>query len=150
MKKILLLLFGLFLLTGCSNYSNIETISYNDLKEKIENKESFIVIFTNNEVSTEDGNEYDYKSECKVLESTLNSVLVENNLNAYEVVYSKLTQDEKNELAPTIYIENYGIVFVKNGVDSSILTHITDYQTTKYDIKSRLINNAFITENTED
>lgn len=146
MKKLLLLVIGIFLLTGCTNYSNIEKIKYADLKAKLENKESFVVVFTNNEKKNTEDESYDYKTESTTLKSTLNKALAENNINAYEVVYSDLTQEEKNELRPIIDIENYGIVFVKEGNDPTILNHVTDHTTTKYDIIDRLKTNGFIKE----
>ena len=44
MKKVLLLITLLFMLTGCSS-NNIKNISYKDLNKKFENKETFILYF---------------------------------------------------------------------------------------------------------
>ena len=129
MKKVLLLIIGLFMLTGCSN-SKIEELSYKELNKKFENKETFILYF--------DGTNGD------VLEDTLNRVLEKENLVAYTINTSKLSQDEINTLRYKADYEEPSIVFIKEGNDPSILTHITDIYITDESLTTRLTALGFI------
>ena len=131
MKKVLLLIIGLFMLTGCSN-SKIEELSYKELNKKFENKETFILYF--------DGTDGD------VLEDTLNRVLEKENLVAYTIDTSKLSQDKINTLRYKTDYEEPSIVFIKEGTDPSILTHITDVYITDESLTTRLIALGFIEE----
>ena len=129
MKKVLLLIIGLFLLTGCSS-NKIENISYKDLNKKFENKETFILFFNGT-----DGD---------VLENTLNRVLEKENLVAYTLDTNKLSQDEINSLRYKVDYEEPSIIFVKEGTDPSILTHITDVYITDESLTTRLTALGFI------
>lgn len=129
MKKVLLLIIGLFMLTGCSN-NKIEELSYKELNKKFENKETFILYF--------DGTDGD------VLEDTLNRVLEKENLVAYTINTSKLSQDEINTLRYKADYEEPSIVFIKEGNDPSILTHITDVYISDESLTTRLTALGFI------
>lgn len=129
MKKVLLLIIGLFMLTGCSS-NKIEELSYKELNKKFENKETFILYF--------DGEDGD------VLEDTLNRVLEKENLVAYTINTSKLSQDEINTLRYKADYEEPSIVFIKEGNDPSILTHITDVYITDESLTARLTALDFI------
>ena len=131
MKKVLLLIIGLFMLTGCSN-NKIEELSYKELNKKFENKETFILYF--------DGTNGD------VLEDTLNRVLEKENLVAYTIDTSKLSQDEINTLRYKADYEEPSIVFIKEGTDPSILTHITDVYITDESLTTRLTALGFIND----
>ena len=131
MKKVLLLIIGLFMLTGCSS-NKIEELSYKELNKKFENKETFILYF--------DGTDGD------VLEDTLNRVLEKENLVAYTINTSKLSQDEINTLRYKADYEEPSIVFIKEGTDPSILTHITDVYITDESLTTRLTAVGFIND----
>lgn len=132
MKKVLLLIIGLFMLTGCSS-NKIEELSYKELNKKFENKETFILYF--------DGTDGD------VLEDTLNRVLEKENLVAYTINTSKLSQDEINKLRYKADYEEPSIVFIKEGNDPSILTHITDVYITDESLTTRLTALGYIEKN---
>lgn len=132
MKKVLLLIIGLFMLTGCST-NKIEELSYKELNKKFENKETFILYF--------DGTDGD------VLEDTLNRVLEKENLVAYTINTSKLSQDEINTLRYKADYEEPSIVFIKEGNDPSILTHITDVYITDESLTTRLTALGYIEKN---
>lgn len=131
MKKVLLLIIGLFVLTGCSS-NKIEELNYKELNKKFENKETFILYF--------DGTNGD------VLEDTLNRVLEKENLVAYTIDTSKLSQDEINTLRYKADYEEPSIVFIKEGTDPSILTHITDVYITDESLTTRLTALGFIND----
>ena len=129
MKKIFLLLILVFLLTGC-NKSNIKNISYDELIQKFENKESFILFF--------DGND------SEILKSTLNKILEKNELEAYTINTEKLNNDEINKLRLNVDYEEPSITFSINGVDPSVITHITDVYISETDLEARLREASFI------
>ena len=92
----------------------------------------------------------DNSDDGKLLKQTLNSVLEENNLKAYEINPSKLTDSEKEALRPIVSYEDVSIVFIKKGVDSSILSHIDDALTSKNEITARLSDAGFIKTSSEE
>ena len=119
------------MLTGCSS-NKIEELNYKELNKKFENKETFILYF--------DGTNGD------VLEDTLNRVLEKENLVAYTIDTSKLSQDEINTLRYKADYEEPSIVFIKEGTDPSILTHITDVYITDESLTTRLTALGFIND----
>lgn len=131
MKKIILVFTLMFLLVGCSG-SNYTKLNYEKLTKKLDNKDTFILLVNDN---SEDG---------KLLKSTLNKVLTTNNLEAYELDSTKITEVEKNKLRTSIGLENISIVFIKDGIDPSKLVHITDVLTTENDLEKHLENLGFI------
>ena len=129
MRKILVLIVFMILLTGCDN-GNIEDISLNDLNQKFENKESFILYFEGTKSET--------------LENTLNNILEENNLTAYSLDTSELNEDEINSLRLKVDYESPSIVFIVEGKDPSVITHVTDNYIQENDLLTRLKDLNFI------
>ena len=125
--KYILVLLMILLLVGCTS-NNIESISYDDFKEKVNDKEDMILFF----------------GEDQVLETTLNTILNENNLTAYKIKISKLSDNEIEELKSYVDYEDTSICFIIKGEDPSVLTHITDTYTTKDKIESQLKALGFI------
>ena len=88
-KKIVVVLLTIFLITACvSNKPYIE-INYNQFKEKLENDETFIFYIGSTECSF-----------CKRYEKTLKRVVDEYNVDVYyiNVASGNLTEDEMKEL----------------------------------------------------
>lgn len=131
MKKIILMFLILFLVVGCGK-SNYNGLNYKELKEKLDNKETFILLLNDN------------SSDSKILSDSLNTVLEKNNLIAYELNPTKLTNDEKNNLRTYFAYQNTGIIFIKDGIESSKLTQITDPLTKINDIENHLKNLGYI------
>lgn len=131
MKKIIISMFLLLLLVGCSNNDYTE-LNYNELTKKIENKDTFI-LFVN-----------DKSDESNLLKNTLKDVLKENGISAYEINSNKITNDEKNELRTSFSYENTSIIFFKDGINPSKLTNINDELITKNELKTYLTNLGFI------
>lgn len=131
MKKIIIAVLFIFIVTGCTS-DNYSKINYKDLTQKIENKDTFIVLFN------------DDSKEAKLLKNTLNKVLNNNNLKAYVINSNKISQENRNKLRPTISYENLSIVFIKNGMDSTKLSHITNPEISIDDLEKHLINLEFI------
>ena len=133
MKKIYLciLLVLTFILTGCSS-SNLSKISLDELNNKLDSKETFILYF-----ASENNN---------ALEKTLVEVLEENNLTAYKVDTNKISDEERLKLQTSIDYKDPSIVFIIKGKDPSVLAHVTNSDNKKEDIINRLKDMNFIQE----
>lgn len=129
MKKVLMVVVMLLLVTGCSS-NRIEKLSYKELLKKFEAKESFILYFANEDSET--------------LEKTLNRILNKYELDAYTINTTKLSQDEINNLRLNADYEEPSIVFVREGIDPSVITHVTDNYITEADLTTRLQDMKFI------
>ena len=136
MKKIFLILIVLIsvLITGCSN-SSLKELTLNELKEKLNNKETFIVYFDNNEQNS--------------LKEKIESITDEYNLKTFIVNTNKISDEERIDFQTTINYEIPSIVFIINGIDSSKLSHVTSTDITKKEIIARLKDMNFIKEVTE-
>ena len=131
MKKNIIAILLILLLVGCSSNS-YSKLNYEKLTKKIDDKESFILLIND---QSEEGN---------LLKNTLNKVLKANNLKAYELNPNKVSADEKNELRTSFSYENISIIFFKDGINPSKLSHITDELTTETEITNHLKNLGFI------
>ena len=101
-------------LSGCSKSSNIKEITFKELKQKIENKESFALYVGNKNCS-----------HCEAYKPTLESVLDEYNITIYHLDNSKLTEKEQNELPKYLSISGTPTVaFIENGDEESTLNRI--------------------------
>jgi predicted bacteriocin transport accessory protein len=86
MKKILcLLIIGIFLLTGCSN--NLKTIKYDEFEKMINNKETFILEISQNGCS-----------HCNEYNPIIKKVLKDNNITAYNLNISYISNKEYDKL----------------------------------------------------
>lgn len=139
MKKIITKISAILLitiiLTGCS--LNISTIRYKKLMEKLNNKETFILLVS-------DGSD---KSEA--LEKTLDIVLSENGLEAYKIKSKRLITSQKNEIRNHFKLNDSSIVFINKGKETSLLSQVTDPLISKEDLKEVLINQGYINEKKE-
>ena len=131
MKKIIIAIFLMLLTVGCGG-NNYNKLNYENLTKKIENKDTFILLVN------------DGSDEATLLKNTLNKVLEENELTAYEVNPNKIKEDEKNELRTSFSYENISIIFFKDGINPSKLSNITDSSITKKDLEKHLSNLGFI------
>lgn len=130
MKKIcyIMSILVILLFTGCSK-SKLTTITLDELNNKISNKDSFVIYFEGEDTS---------------LKEKLEKVLTDNNIEGYLIKISKITEEERIKLEPTIAYEDSAIVFIVNGKDSSILSHIKNSDTTTKEIEARLKDMNFI------
>ncbi len=132
MKKIYLIIIMLFtiMLTACSN-GKISNINYNELKEKVNNKETFVLY-----LATKDN----------TLEDTLNKVLETHDFQAYKLNLDKLSDDEKTDLKLKYNYEDPSLIFIIEGNDPTILSHITDSNIRSKDLIARLKDMNYIKE----
>ena len=131
MKKILITLI-LLLAIGCTS-GNISSISYKELNKKLDNKDTFIILFT--EKDNED---------AKTLRSTLSRVLIDNNIKEYELYTNKLSKEQITSLKMRINYDVPSIAFIIDGNDPSILSHVNDATITSKEIEARLKDMGFI------
>lgn len=131
MKKVIIAILFVLLLTGCTS-NNYKKISFDELTKKLDNKETFIILFN------------DDSKDSDILQKTLNNVLNNYDLKAYKINSNKISLEQKNELRPLISYEGLSIVFIKDGLDSSKLSHITDPLITEKNLENHLTNLNFI------
>ena len=136
MKKIIFTILLMFVIVGCSG--NYNKLSCNKLITKLENKDTFILFVGNNTTNS------------KSLKNTLNTVLKQNNLEAYEINSTSISQDEKNTLRKYFSYEDISIIFFKDGIDPSKLSHITNTNITLDELRNHLTNLGFIESENND
>lgn len=90
------------------NESPVIEIDYSKLKEKLNNKDTFILVLTQPSCS-----------HCINYKPVIENILNENNLIAFEIVTSQLTTDERNELKSIINFQGTPTtVFINNGIEN--------------------------------
>lgn len=113
------------LLTGCGNTkkSNIKEITLDEFKDKITNKESFVVYIGNEDCS-----------HCQSYKPTLEKVLNDYDITIYHIDNSKLSDKEYGEFKNYVSISGTPTVaFITEGEEESALNRIvgqTDEETT--------------------
>ena len=117
MKKILKLLFIISIFTiilcGCGK-KHITEITFDELKKKIENKDTFALYVGNEDCS-----------HCVAYKPILQSVLDEYDISIYHLDNSKLSEDEASEMLKYINISGTPtIAFLTNGEEESTLDRI--------------------------
>ncbi len=116
-----------------SKLSNIMNISINELQNKYDNKETFIVVLTQTGCS-----------HCEKYLPNLNKVLKDNNLTAFELNTTNLSDDEKATLARYIsYSGTPTTVFIKNGEEETALNRLVG-DLSQEKITERLKNMGYI------
>lgn len=96
LKYVVLLLIGtvfITTLTACQLGGNVKNLSVTSLKEKIENKDTFIVEVMRTGCSA-----------CESYAPTFNSVMGKYKLEAYQINTADLTDEESSELDSITYI----------------------------------------------
>lgn len=130
-KKILLIITILLLATACSS-SYLKKINLNTLNEKISNEESFVLYLTEED---EAGN---------TLRNTLLKVAKELDIQTFYLNTSDLDDEELENLKENFYFEDSNIiVFVKNGIEETVLARIDDPYISANDLQAELITQGF-------
>ena len=131
-KKIFLITTILLLACACSS-NNLKKLSLNELNEKLNNKETFILYLTNED---ETG---------ITLKNTLTSVSKENNLKTFYINLEKLSDEELDKLKELFtYREENFILFIKDGNESTVLSRIADPYISQEKLNNELKNQGFI------
>ena len=131
-KNIIMLLFIVLLTTACSG-SFFKNINVNNLKKSLDKKETFILYLTD---ESDDG---------KVLKSTLKKVSEENKVKTYYLNTEKLNDKDKKELNNMFKYEKTNIIiFVKKGTEETVLSRIDDIYVSKTKLKSEFEIQGYI------
>jgi predicted bacteriocin transport accessory protein len=138
MKKIFVALTMILLLCGCSSKKSLETINYSELKEKIENKESFVL--------------YIHKTgctHCENYEPILKEVLNDYNLTIYSLNTANLSDSESNSVKEKFDLQGTPtLIYVKNGSADTVGSLIGEQ--TYDNTKEFLIEYGYINEGEND
>lgn len=113
--KIPLFLIAILLLTGCQN--TLKRVSYDEIKDMIDKKETFILEIT------QDG-----CSHCEEFTPRLKTILKDNNLEAYNLNISYISESDYNKFnekytfqgTPTTMFFNKGKEIVSSRITGSI------------------------------
>ena len=136
MKKYRLLLVFIsiiILFSGCDSSSYLKELKYNELKSKLDSKESFFFVIV------QDG-----CSHCASFTPSLEAVLNEYKVTGYKLNLSKLDEKQKEELNSMFTFDGTPTtIFVKNGVEESMMQRINGNQP-KAKIISKLKTNGYI------
>ena len=136
MKKLRLFIFilGIFMLfTGCDSSSYLKELSYNELKNKMNAKETFFFVVV------QDG-----CSHCASFTPKLEAVLNEYEVIGYELNLSKMDEKEREELKSLFnYDGTPTTIFIKDGSEESKMQRISGNQP-KEKIVSKLKTNGYI------
>lgn len=141
-KKLVVLVFLVLMLAGCSLISKespVTTITPQELKEKLDNKESFILVIGNEEncgpcESYLDGSlrRLHKKEEYKALHLNVDTISKQKDMDILiEILYDYLSEDTTKTLGvPTTYIVNQGLLVAKESGPVSFETvekHYKEY-----------------------
>ena len=129
-KGFILAIIVAFILCGCTSKSNIKEISFNEFKNKIENKDSFVIYIGNKECI-----------HCEEYKPTLEEVLKEYQITIYHLDNKKLTDKEKNEFTKYLSISGTPtIAFIEDGEEESTLNRIVGVKSKEFTIEKFEIN----------
>lgn len=133
MKKKILLLITILLLTSACSSTYLKNINLKKLNEKLDNKETFVLYLTNeDETST-------------TLKNTLYEVAKENDLKTFSLNTEKLTEEELKNLKEDFYFEESNIIiFVKKGIENTVLSRIKDLYISQDNLEEELKNQGYI------
>lgn len=132
MKKKILLIISIILLTcACSNGS-LKNINVKKLETKLKNKETFVLLLTDEEKG-------------KTLKNTLSIISKENKLNSVYINTEKLNDNDLKSLKKLFsFDETNIIIFVKNGKEETTLSRIDDIYITKANLLEQIKNQDYI------
>ena len=143
-KNIIILLIGLvfiglgvlfIVLANNKNYSNVKMLKIDELKEKINNKDSFILVFTQ-----------DNCAHCKAFIPVANKVGQKYNITFYDISLTKLSDEDKT------YLKNIAntsgtptTVFIEEGEEKSTLNRLVG-NVQEYKLIDKLKTMGYINE----
>ena len=134
-----LLIIGLgvlfFALANTSKYSNIVKLDINGLKEKINNKDSFILVITQ-----------DTCTHCHAYLPKLNKIANQYNLTVYDFSQTGLSTEDKAYLTNIANISGTpATIFIEEGVEKSTLNRLSG-NVEEYKIINKLKSMGYINE----
>lgn len=129
MKKLLCglcIILSLFLFTGCSKLKTYEELSFEQVMEKLNKKEDFILFIGSSQCS-----------HCLSYEPKLNSVIKDYQVKVYYIDVYELSDEENNKFHAKISYGNVTpiTVFIKNGEETNSYNRIRGDQDTETIVK---------------
>lgn len=133
MKRILIIIISLFMITGCGNkmYDNYKitktgekntrvktftNLTYDEYSKKIENKDSFVILLWQTGCS-----------HCEEFEPKLNKIISHYNLDIYGLNLADLTQEQYAKVKNKTFIQGTPtMVYIKEGRNSQKLVGSKD------------------------
>lgn len=107
MKKILLYLIGLFLITGCGR-ANYTQLSYAELEAKLNNKEDFVLVIGSATCSA-----------CEIYEETMRDIMTENDIEIFFLDLDALSDEDSTKVySKFVYSYTPTTVFIKEGEET--------------------------------
>ena len=114
MKKKILLLITILLLTSACSSSYLKSINLKTLNNKIDKKESFILYLTD-------------ESDGNILKNTIFKVSKKNNIQSFYLNTIKLNDKDLKSLKDKFtFDETNIIIFIKDGQEETVLSRIDD------------------------
>ena len=119
-KLFILAIIIALLICGCGKEENhITEISYSNLKERLNNKESFVLYIGNKDCT-----------HCQSYKPILTSVLNEYDIDIFQLDNTKLTTNEYNEFKSILSVTGTPtILFITNGEEETTLNRIVGEKT---------------------
>ena len=115
------------------SYLYLKQLKYDEVMEKIQNKESFILLVSQTTCS-----------HCKEYKPAFRKILKKNKLTAYYIEYDLLSKEEKKEFVKYINFDSTPVtVFLKNGEESTTANRIVGAREEEY-IIGKLKSNGYI------
>lgn len=129
----ILILIGSLVADRIITNSYLKQLKYDEVMEKIQNKESFILVVSQTTCS-----------HCKEYKPLFKKILKKNKLAAYYIEYDLLSKEEKKEFVKYINFDSTPVtVFLKNGEESTTANRIVGAREEEY-IIGKLKSNGYI------
>lgn len=114
MKKILLLIISIILLSGCNKYNEYTQINYEELQKKLDNKDSFVLVVGSSTCSA-----------CSKYKTTMEKVIKDKDIEIFYIDLNSLTTEEKSKLYSKFVVNSTPTtIFIKNGIEESTYNRI--------------------------
>ena len=121
-KTLFIILICLVLLTGCKTKDEkgkLITLDYDELKEKIDNEDSFILVVTRTDCS-----------HCAIYIPRLEKVLKEYELTAYQIEVDTWKDSEKDDLGEICNVSGTPTtIFIENGEEKNTSSRLVGERT---------------------
>lgn len=129
----ILILIGALVADRIITNSYLKQLKYDEVMEKIQNKESFILVVSQTTCL-----------HCKEYKPVFKKILKKNKLTAYYIEYDLLSKEEKKEFVKYINFDSTPVtVFLKNGEESTTANRIVGAREEEY-IIGKLKSNGYI------
>lgn len=117
MKKILTMITMLFLvigLTGCSKFTTYTELTYTELEEKLNNKDSFVLVLGSSTCSA-----------CAMYKETMEKVITDKQVEVFYIALDKLGDEDYSKVySKFLVLSTPTTVFIKDGVETTTYDRI--------------------------